>query len=270
MVMAKNVHVVFGIYSKDSLERSFSVANHLAGEIFNLGDDLRIGPLETLDNHEGVLARKKWFANIDDVCLNRNFESEGVNDHATIKAIKQVLSTGQVIHIWFGHSSFDLLALGRLMKAIQHFATQLIIVPVSDSIQSSLWGGEFVPKILGVVSAEQIPALEKHFRSPTERDQETYIAIWVTARRRAESVRLVDVTGLFQENLVDKINQVLLSFCKKEFQKSATVIGHSLSALEFEVSDSILNWMLKSLVSTGQLEARGTLKMMRDYEVRLL
>jgi len=40
--------------------------------------------------------------------------------------------------------------------------------------------------------------------------------------------------------------------------------------LKYEAADSTLNWMLKMLVITGKLEARGTLRMMRDYEVRLL
>lgn len=268
--MAKNVHVVFGIYSKLKLEDSFLISKKLSGEVICMGDDLRIGPIEEIDTSVGLLDRKKWFETVGDDTIIDYFNIQGSSDHKTIESIKQILLEGQLIHIWYGNNSFDLLALGRLFTAVQDFARQLIIVPFSDSIQSSLWGGEFVPKILGVVRTEQIPALEKYFRSPTEQDLETYMAIWLSARQRAESVRMVDVTGLFQENVADKINQMLLSFCKKEFQKSALVVGHSLSALEFEAADSTLNWMLKMLVITGKLEARGTLRMMKDYEVRLL
>jgi hypothetical protein len=268
--MSKNVHVVFGLYSKDSLERSFSYSGRLAGDVFSLGDDLRIGPIATLDTTKGFLARKEWFKNIDEECLARNFEAEGVNDHATIEAIKQLLLKGQVIHIWFGNNSFDLLALGRLFTAAQHLAKQFILVPVSESIQVSLRGGELVPKILGVVSPEQIPALEKYFRSPTDQDLETYSEMWSTANLRAESLRMVDEKGTFQENVVDKINQMLISFCKPGYQKSARVIGETFVALEFEVSDATLNWRLKALVRNGQLEAKGKLREMRDYEVKLV
>jgi len=267
---AKNVHVVFGVYSKNSLERSFPVAAHLAGEVFSLGDDLRVGPVTALNTFEGLSERKKWFASIDDEYLARNFETEGVNDQATIEAIKQLLLKGHFVHIWFGNYSFDILSLGRLLESIQGFAKQLILVPVSESTQVSLRQEVFVPKILGVLRNEQIPSLEKHFRALTDLDLKTFSTIWSTASLRAESLKMVDAKGIFQENVVDKINQMLIFFCMAEYQKSARIIGESLVALEFEVSDATLNWMLKTLVITGQLEARGTLRMMKDYEVRLL
>ncbi|MEJ7560820.1 MAG: DUF3658 domain-containing protein [Pedobacter sp.] len=270
MDVTRNVHVIFGLYLKSSLERSFSVAAHLAGEVFSLGDDHRIGPIATLDTPEGFLARKEWFKNIDDDCLNRNFEAEGVNDYATIEAIKQLLLKGQVIHIWFGDNSFDLLALGRLFTAIQHFAKQLILVPVSESIQKSLNNREFVPKALAVLRIEQIPLLEQHFRATTDLDLERFLKIWSAATLRTESLRMVNAKGEFQENVLEKINDVLISFCTDEYQKSARVIGETFVQLDFEVSDATLNWMLKTLITTGQLQAQGTLGAMRDYKVKLI
>ena len=96
------------------------------------------------------------------------------------------------------------------------------------------------------------------------------MAIWSTARLRVESVRMVDVKGVFRDLVADKINRTLISFCKPEYQKSALVIGETLVALEFEVSDATLNWMLKALVRNGQLEAKGKLREMRDYEVKFV
>jgi hypothetical protein len=269
--MAKNVHVVFGQYAKSRLEDSFSVAPRLAGEVFSLGDDLRIGPIAALDTPEGFLERKNWLETVDDGGLAFCFNTEGYSDHMTIESIRQVLLNGQVIHIWFGGNSFDLLALGRLISAIQPFAKQLILVPVSESIQVSLRGElTFIPKMLGVLRTEQVPSMEKHFRSPTDQELKTFSAIWSTACLRAESLRMVDVKGIFQDNVADKINQVLVSFCKAEYQVSARVVGETLVAFEFNVNDAALNWMLKELVVTGKLEAKGMLKEMKDYEVRLI
>ncbi|RZL12250.1 MAG: DUF1835 domain-containing protein [Pedobacter sp.] len=268
--MAKNVHVVFGIYSKLKLEDSFLISEQLAGEVICLGDDLRIGPIRELDTSVGLINRKKWFETVGDDTIVDYFNIQGSSDHKTIESIKQILLEGQVIHIWYGNNSFDLLSLGRLLHAIQSFVKQIILAPISKHVFIDLGKWEFIAESLGVLRTEQVQDLEQYFRNATEQDLKVFSGIWSTASQRQESLRMVNAEGIFREDVPSQINQVLLSFCKKEFQKSALVIGESFVALNYEAADSTLNWMLKMLVITGKLEARGTLRMMRDYEVRLL
>lgn len=268
--MAKNVHIVFGLSCKFLLEHSFSIAPHLAGEVFCLGNDLRIGPITALDSPEGILDRENWFQSIDDEMVSLNIKEEGASDNSTITAINRLLSKGQVIHIWFGSNSYDLLSISRLIHIIQGFAKQLILVPVSESVQVSMVKQEFVPRSLAELRIEQVPSLERYFRSLTVQDLETMRGIWSNAVSRKESLRIVDVNNLFQDNVADKINEVLMSYCKKEYQGSALVIAYTLIATDFEISDITLNWMLKTLVKNGKLESRGRLRAMREYEVRLV
>jgi len=268
--MAKTVHVVFGIYSKLKLEDSFLISQKLSGEVICLGDDLRIGPISEIDTASGLLDRKKWFETVGDDTIIDYFNIQGSSDHKTIESIKQILLDGQAIHIWYGNNSFDLLSLGRLLNAIRSFVKQIILVPISKHafINARKW--EFVAESLGVLRTEQVQDLEQYFKSAIEQDLNVFRGIWSTASHRQESLRMVNAEGVFREDVLSQINQVLHSFCKKEFQKSALVIGESFVALNYEAADSTLNWMLKMLVITGKLEARGTLRMMRDYEVRLL
>jgi hypothetical protein len=268
--MAKNVHVVFGRSTSLSLIASFSIAEHLRGEVITLGDDLRIGPINGLETAEGLLNRRRWFESLGDEVLIQEFNDYGSSDHNIIEAIRQLLVEGQVIHLWFGNNAFDLLSIGRLFDVIKGYAKQIILVPVSDSLQLSLKNYEFVPDSLVVLRVDQIPLLVKHFRSVMQEDLDTFNTIWSEAILRAENLREVSLKGAFQDNVEETINFTLLSFCTKDFQKSARVIGHTLIELKFSISDATLNWMLKKLVVEEQLEARGTLRMMRDYEVRLL
>ena len=268
--MAKNVHVVFGRSTSLSLVASFSIAEHLRGEVITLGDDLRIGPINGLDTAEGLLNRRKWIQSTGDEVLIQEFNDYSSSDHNTIEAIRHLLAGGQIIHLWFGNNTIDLLSIGRLFDVIKGYAKQLILVPVSDSVQLSLKNYEFVPDSLVVLRGDQIPLLEKHFRSVTQEDLDTFTTIWSKAILRAENLRVVDLKGDFQDNVEETINDTLLSFCTNDYQKSARVIGHTMIELRFIVSDTTLNWMLKTLVLNGQIKARGKLRMIRDYEVRLL
>ena len=78
--MAKNVHIVFGIYSKLRLEDSFSIADHLTGEVITLGDDLRLGPISRLETADGLLKRKKWLESIGDEVITQDFNEQGSSD----------------------------------------------------------------------------------------------------------------------------------------------------------------------------------------------
>jgi hypothetical protein len=268
--MSRNVHVVFGLYAKLKLEDSFLISQKLTGEVICLGDDLRIGPIAETDTAIGLLERNNWFETVGDETITDYFVVQGCSDHKTTESIKQLLLEGQVIHIWYGNNSFDLLSLGRLLDAIQSFRKQIILAPISKHVFINLRKWEFVAESLGVLRAEQVQDLEQDFKIPTEQDLDTFTKIWSTAKKRKESLRMVNAEGVFKDNVADEINKVLVSFCYKEYQPSARVVGETFVALNYEAADSTLNWMLKTLVITGQLEARGTLKMMRDYEVRLL
>jgi hypothetical protein len=268
--MAKNVHVVFGIYSKLKLEDSFLISEHLAGKVISLGDNLRIGPIKAIDTAVGLLNRKEWFETVGDETITDYFNLQGSSDHKTIEIIKLLLLQGQIIHIWYGNNSFDLLSLGRLLNAIQSFEEQIVLVPISKHVFLDLGKWEFVAESLGVLRTEQVQDLEQYFRTPTKQDLNSFSKIWLTAVERFESLRMVSADGIFQEDVVDHINKMLISFCKTEYQPSARVIGETFVALNYEAADSTLNWMLKTLVITGKLEGKGTLRMMRDYEVRLL
>lgn len=268
--MAKNVHVVFGLYSKLKLEDSFPISEKLSGNVICLGDDLRIGPIAEIDTPIGLLDRKKWFETVGDETVSDYFIVQGSNDHHIIEKVKQLLFEGRVISIWYGHNSFDLLSLGRLLNAIQRFKDQIILVPISLHVFLDLGKHEFIADRLGVLRDEQVQYLEPYFKIPSDQDLNTFVEIWSTAKKRKENLRMVNAEGIFKDNVVEEIDKVLISFCTQDYQPSARVVGEAFVALNVEVADFTLNWMLKTLVITGQLKARGTLKMMRDYEVRLL
>ena len=268
--MAKNVHIVFGLSCKLLLEHSFNVAPPLAGEVLCLNDDLRIGPINGLNTYGGLQERKRWFDILGEDDFTPYSNQQDSSDHQTIESVKELLQKGQLIHIWYGNNSCDLLSLGRLLDLIKGYLNQLILVPVSESVQVSLRNLTFVPTSLAQLRIDQIPTLEEYFRIASELELKTLTKIWSSATRRAETLRMVNAKGEFQDNVTLVIEKVLISCCNTEYEKSAWIIGNALKALNFETSDATLNWILKTLVKNGKLESRGTLRAMREYEVRIL
>jgi Protein of unknown function len=73
-----------------------------------------------------------------------------------------------------------------------------------------------------------------------------------------------------------EIDQLLLSFCKTDWQKVAKVIGNTLRRLElcgFQFNDGALadaiDARMDALVGSGRLQAQGNIKNWRYSEVRL-
>jgi hypothetical protein len=85
------------------------------------------------------------------------------------------------------------------------------------------------------------------------------------------------ISVTFAANVIppSEIDQTLLSFCSKDWQKVAKIIGDTFKAFEGRrghldkgIADEV-DARMEILVSTGQLEAQGNIRKWRYSEVRL-
>lgn len=263
------IHIVFGNYTAQSLEFSFQFNSSLSGEIYSLNDDLTIGPLKELDKTEGINRRADWIKATKENLLFYKWVIFGSKDSATIKQIRNCLTLGEKLCIWYGNNASDILSVSRLMFEIKPLAEQVFIVPVSESKQLSFKGNEFVPKNLTTLRYEQIALLDKSIRQATPHFIEDFTKIWKDVSPKAEPLRVLSASGKIESKEESFFDEILKSNCTLTFRQSARVIGESLADTD-QVNDATLNWRLKELVKQNQIEGKGTLDYIRDYEVRLL
>lgn len=267
--MTEFIHVVFGNSAAHSLERSFQHNNNLRGEIFCLNDDLTIGPIKELNKIEGINKRADWIKSTQDNLLFHKWINFGSKDSTPIEQIRKHLNFGGNICVWYGKNALDILSLSRLMFEIHPPAKQVFIVPVSESKQVSFRGDEFIPQSLAVLRIEQIAMLDKLIKKATPDFIEDFIKIWEDVSPKAGLLRVLSTSGVVESKEESFFDEILKSNCTLTFRQLARVIGESMADIE-QADHATLNWRLKELVKQNQIEGKGTLDNIRDYEVRLI
>ena len=191
-----------------------------------------------------------------------------IKDLEKLEQIKGLLENNQQICIWFGSCLFDRLMLARIFGYCGPITENISLVPVSEHSFSNFYGEQFVPKTMIILSEENILNLKSAERPITQDEIKKSIKLWERVSTSDATLRLLNNNSVeFVEE--DYFDTVLMGRCTNEFTKPARVVGETLIETDFVVSDPILNWRLKTLVRKNRLEAKGILREMRDYEVRI-
>lgn len=237
-------------------------------EVISLKDDLRVGPLAGINTETGYVKRSEWWSIITEMCEDREHVDSFYGDLKKMKRIKILLEENKIICIWYGTCLMDKLMMARLLHFIDPTPKNIFVVPVSDHTVTNISGRQFVPETLGVMNPEQIVELDPYLRPITQAEINEASALWKQAESNNATMRVLN--GIIVEMQQDSyFDSALLVNCTNEFQKSARVVGETLVDTGFYVSDTILSWRLKELVRQNKLEAKGILRNMRDYEVKI-
>jgi len=261
-------YIIFNGYAAATLKKSWEARNLPVPEIISLNDDLRVGPLQGVNTAGGKDDRKEWWSTITDQTYDRNRVEFFINDLDKLEQIKVLLENNQQICIWFGSCLFDKLMMARLIAFCGPLSETLSVVPISEYTVTTKNGKQYVPKTMDVLDDENIIDLESSVRQITKDEVNEATEMWEHVSSNNASMRI------FKDNRVELVKEnyfdsALMANCSNEFIKPARVVGYTLIDTDFNVSDTILNWRLKELVGKNRLEAKGILRDMRDYEVRI-
>ena len=134
----------------------------------------------------------------------------------------------------------------------------------------SLRGTFFIPSSLKVVRADQAHLLKGSFRKIKKNEYLNWNRIWQKAIDTKAIFRILLDNGIIKTEREDYFDDILKSNCTVELNETARVIGETLVDLDFKTSDWVLNWRLKKLVKKQQIEAKGVLKDIRDFSVKII
>ena len=268
--MKERIHIVPGNSNGYSLEKSFEFNPNLKAEIICLNDHLGIGPITGLDGELGQKNRRNWVHAIAGDTDEKEYISSWFDDYNKIEYIKSELQLNKEICIWFGKNTFDILMFARLIWNLRSFLKNIFVVPMSECKVFMPSNNNYVPESMAILTPDRISRLDKYIRPINQAEINQALYNWEIISQVPAHVRTLTDAGEFEMYDETYYDDVLLSNCKSEFQKSARVIGHTLCDIDFDTSDITLNWRLKSLVKQNILEANGIIRNMREYEVKLI
>lgn len=264
----ENTHIIFNEFARTTLTNNEEL-NIKPSNIISLEDDLRIGPISSLKSKIELEARKSWFSKV----LKHSIKKDQIvsNVEKDIEKINTILSNAKQnkVFIWSGNNSRDIIGAARILTKLKRLNVPLFMANFTEIILQTPLGKSFSPKSLVEVNSSHVYKIFKHFHHVNNEKLIECEKLWRKIESEKSLLRILDNNGGIKFERESHFDKILGSFCSKEFQKPARIIGETLVETKFGISDWFLNWRLIKMSEMKKIETIGELKEMRDFKVRI-
>lgn len=275
-------HIVFGQVSVPVLAAAFEMDESMKGEILCFEDDLSVGPLFILDTKEGLANRKLWWqqlAGVQPVPVAENGEvpaegeiiPEAPGDTERLAQLKAQLKEDPELEIWIwaGQNARDVCGYYWLVSQLYDFSGRIHIIYLNNLPFLNEKGAVFYPTHLHQILPKEFLKAKKLARAVSLAEFELDGEEWQKMMNENAGLRLLEGGKKIKGEPATYYDKELLQQSSKEFQKAHKVVGQVTGKFKYPVMDQFLGWRIKELIKAEQLESKGELKTIRDFEVKL-
>lgn len=261
------MHIVFGDSATGALKYYFgNNENEFKGKIINFREDHSIGPIYKIDTEVGLRKRIEWFEKmLKEVLAYDYFENIDKEFIETYENIKNIEQDSKII-IWYGENTADQVGLRYLIALL--IDRELYEVNISQSYVGDYNGNGYKPRAFGECSPEEIDNLILTMKKIDKEKCNCLMKDWQVLRVSKDNLRILnnhEIIGV-EESYYDND---ILSNCTFNYKKAARVIGMTMGKSQQLVGDTYIDYRIRKLIESGEIEYRGKLETMRDFEVRV-
>ena len=265
------VHVVFQESDVDVLQQAMELDETLKGEIFQIKDDLGVGPLNGLHTDEGWKAREEWWK---ELLKNSPYGEKLVgsfDDRETMKQLMTALDADetQEAWIWMGQNQHDVTGYFWLMPQLRKYQGRLMIVYLNNLPFINDKGQIFYPLNVHDVLPKEIVKAKKLSRPITLSEFEVDPDEWKKLTEENAAVRILEGGKKIAGKEVTFYDAEILKNITPEWQKATRVLTNTLHRMKIKTGDVYIMWRMKQLIADGKIEATGEIeKGWKDFDVR--
>jgi hypothetical protein len=267
------IHIVFNTADVEVLKKVFLLDESIIGSIIEIKDDYAVGPISNIFKEEGKNSRKNWWRMVLEGGDLDGFVDNGfVDDAKQIEIIHQQLheDPNQVVWIWAAQNKHDVSGYFWLMSQLAVYQSRIFILYLNNLPFFNEKGSIFYPNWLHVIPPKEFIKAKKLARPITLSEFETDPDEWKRLMDEDKMVRLLEGGKKLTQYDEDFYDKDLIKFMSKDWQKANKVIQQFLQKNTHTTGDAYLLWRIKSLINAEKIEAKGLLKGMKDFEVRLI
>jgi hypothetical protein len=267
------IHIVFNTADVEVLKKVFLLDESIIGSIIEIKDDYAVGPISNIFKEEGKNSRKNWWRMVLESGDLDGFVVNGIVDDAKqIEIIHQQLQEdpNQVVWIWAAQNKHDVSGYFWLMSQLAVYQSRIFILYLNNLPFFNEKGSIFYPNWLHVIPPKEFIKAKKLARPITLSEFETDPDEWKRLMDEDKMVRLLEGGKKLTQYDEDFYDKDLFKFISKDWQKANKVIQQFLQKNTHTTGDAYLLWRIKSLINAEKIEAKGLLKGMKDFEVRLI
>ncbi|KDR95886.1 protein of unknown function [Peptoclostridium litorale DSM 5388] len=265
--MDKFIHIVFGDSAAGVLRYFLNKGEHeFNGKVINFSDDFSIGPIYEIDTEEGFRRRLEWFRSVFEKIGELDWFEEAAK--GIVDSYEKVRSVGQGANIivWHGENASNQAGLRYLSSVLDE--KDMYELDISKAIGTVRGENEYIPRSLAEMSPEDIGDIIFHVKKVEKEKHAALKEEWKHLRDSPENLRILKGEGVFGVNDEYYDDEILLS-CTYNFKKAARVIGKIMGKSEQLIGDMYIDYRLRALIESKKIEGRGSIKRMRDFDVRV-
>lgn len=268
------IHVVFQQADVLTLKNVIDLDPGLVGEIFEIKDDLAVGPIENLDTEEGWTTRLGWWS---ELLAASPYASEKLvgrfDDRLTVSAIKKCLYQNQQedVWIWMAQNQHDVCGYFWLISQLKEYVGRVVVLYFNNLPFINDKGHIFYPHNLHEILPKEFLKAKKLNRKVTPSEFEVDPDEWIRLSAENTDIRILEGGKKIvskQETFYDK---AILSGLTHEWQKGNRAMHHVLNKMETKTGDVFVLYRMKKLMAEEKLVINGdTSRGWKDFEIKLV
>jgi hypothetical protein len=267
------IHVVFQPADAEVLKKAFELEPSMSGELLTVCDDFAVGPITDIYTEDGINNRKEWWKEVlREGDYDGSVESGAVNDQAVVESIVNRLNTEQneVLWIWAAQNKHDVSGYYWLISQLKEFQGRVFILYLNNLPFINEKGSIFYPENLSEIPAREFLKAKKLARPVTLSEFEIDPDEWNRMQSEDKQVRILEGGKKLVQFDVDYYDEDLRKYIGKDWQKASRIIQQFLTKNKQTTGDAFLLWRLKLLIQSGGYDVQGTIRNMKEFEVKAM
>lgn len=265
------IHIVFNEPDVTVLQQAIELDETLQGEVLLVRDDYAVGPIKDIYTEEGIEARKNWWREV----LNSGDGDGGVDkgivdDNKLVSELLEKLHADaeEKVWIWAAQNKHDVSGYYWLMSQLKPFQGRIYILYLNNLPFINDKGQIFYPEWISHIQSKEMLKAKKLARLITTSEFEVDPDEWTKLCHEEKQVRLLEGGKKLIQKEVNFYDSELKTYITGDWQKASKIIHNFLHKAKHTTGDLFLLWRLKQLLATDVYDVQGTVKNMKDFEVK--
>lgn len=265
-------HVVFNTADIDVLKQAMELDAGLQGEIFEIKDDLGVGPIAQLDTEEGWEARLNWWRELLKDSPYGEKLVGSFDDRETVKAIMAMLEEqpDQQVWIWMGQNQHDVTGYYWLMPQLRAYQGRVMILYLNNLPFINEKGQLFYPSWISEILPREAIKAKRLARAITLSEYEVDPDEWKRLSEESAPVRILEGGKKIAGKEANFYDGEILKNITSEWQKAWRVLSNTLNRMKIKTGDVYIMWRIKQLIAESKIEVTGDVtKGWKEFELKL-
>jgi hypothetical protein len=265
------IHLVFNEPDIQILQQSIDMDETLTGDILLLRDDYAVGPLANIYTEEGIVARKEWWKNVLEGGDHQHLlEKNTVDDEAVVNRIISILDSNEdaSLWIWMAQNKHDVCGYYWLVSQLKSYQGRIQVVFLNNLPFINEKGQIFYPEWISQILPKELLKAKRLSRVITPSEFEVDPDEWTKICLDERTVRILEGGKKLAQHPEAFYDAELKKFITDDWQKAGKIIHQFQQKSKHSTGDAFLLWRLKFLLQTDLYDVQGSVKNMKDFEVK--